>query len=235
MGQQQLLSLALRSGASLAGLASAGALRTSPSHQATGQQTLPQTAQTVLVLALHHPAALPSLDHWGGKGGTRGNLSLIGMARETARRAESDLKIRAVPLDYPPTARGTFLKDAAVLAGMGVVGRNNLLVTPEYGPRVRLGALAIDVHLPPTARRTEFDPCSSCSAPCQQICPQGAFPGDRYDRPSCTTQMGIDERAPRSSGEGGYRVSYCRGCELVCPTGDSEAAATAKPVLGLLA
>jgi len=31
------------------------------------------------------------------------------------------------------------LRHAAVAAGLGVVGRNNLLVTPEFGPRVRLG------------------------------------------------------------------------------------------------
>jgi epoxyqueuosine reductase len=229
MNDQQLLSLALRSGASLAGIANADILRMSPSHQATCQQTLPEATRTVLVIARHHPGALPELDYWGGKGGTRGNLSLIRMAKDIARQAESDLDICAVPLEYPPTDRGTFLKDAAVLAGMGVLGKNNLLVTPEYGPRVRLGALAIEIELPPTERRAGFDPCSSCATSCQEICPQAAFPGSRYDRAMCKTQMRIDESAPLSSdGAHGYCVPYCRKCELVCPSGEIEAAGTAE-------
>ncbi len=63
-----LIELALRSGASLAGISDADALRMSPSHCETAQQTLPETARAVLVLALHHPMAKPDLDHWGGEG-----------------------------------------------------------------------------------------------------------------------------------------------------------------------
>ncbi len=230
MDNHQLITLALRCGASLAGVADADTLRISPSHQATSQQTLPKATRTVLILALHHPKKLPELDYWGGKEGTRGNLSLIRMARDIARQAESGLDICAVTLEYPPTDQGTFLKDAAVLAGMGVIGKNNLLITPEYGARVRLRALALEIELPSIERRADFDPCSSCAMPCRKICPQAAFASNRYDRPMCKIQMRIDESAPlKSADANGYCVSYCRKCELACPIGEMEAAETAEP------
>lgn len=231
MDNHQLLALALRCGASLAGVADADTLRMSPSHQATSQQTLPKATRTVLVIANHHPRTLPELDYWGGEGGTRGNLALIKIAKDVARQAESDLDICAVTLEYLPTDQGTFLKDAAVLAGMGVIGKNNLLITPEYGPRVRLRALALEIELPPTERRADFDPCSSCAMPCRKICPQAAFASNRYDRPMCKIQMRIDESAPLKSADANdYCVSYCRKCELACPIGEMEETGIAEPV-----
>ena len=221
MDSHRLVELALRSGASLAGIADADALRISPSHRDTSQQTLPKAALAVLVLALHHPTSRPELDHWGGKGDTRGNLALIRVARSIARQAETDLGIRAVPLDYQPTEQGTFLKDAAVLAGLGVIGKNNLLITPEFGPRVRLKAMAIETELPPTEGRANFDPCSSCAAPCWAACPQAAFASGRYDRSRCEIQMKIDESTPlKPADPDGYNISYCRLCEMACPIGE---------------
>src|SRR5512137_2045647 len=103
MNNKKLLALALRSGASLAGIANADILRLSPSHQKTSQQTLPKNTRTVLVLALYHPRTQPELDYWGGKGATRGNLLLIKMANEIARLAEAELGICAKPLEYRAT------------------------------------------------------------------------------------------------------------------------------------
>jgi len=219
MDGHRLVQLALRSGASLAGIADADALRASPSHRCTALQTLPESARSVLVLALHHPASQPELDHWGGEGETRGNLSLIRTAEAIARRAASHLGIRAAPLGYQPE-RGTFLKDAAVLAGLGVLGKSNLLITPAYGPRVRLKALALDAELAPTEGPSEFDPCSSCEAPCWAACPQAAFASGKYDRARCRAQMRIDEATPLDPADSeGYNTSYCRLCETACPVG----------------
>jgi len=162
------------------------------------------------------------LDHWGGKGDTRGNLSLIRMARSIARQAQSDLGIRAVPLDYQPTEHGAFLKDAGVLAGMGVIGKNNLLITPEFGPRVRLKALALETELPPTEGQANFAPCPTCTAPCWAACPQGAFASGRYDRARCKIQMTIDESTTLDPADpDGYNISYCRLCETACPIGET--------------
>jgi len=186
------------------------------------QQTLPKAARSVLVLALHHPVSRLELDHWGGTGDTRGNLSLIRIAESIALQAETELGLRAAPLGYQPTETGTFLKDAAVLAGLGVIGRNNLLITPEYGPRVRLRALALETELPPTALRASFAPCSLCVAPCMTVCPQEAFASGEYDRARCRIQMDIDESTPLDPADAdGYNISYCRLCETACPIGET--------------
>jgi len=220
MDTRRLIELALRSGASLAGVADADALRDSPSHVATSQRTLSETARSVLVLALHHPMGRPELDHWGGEGDTRGNLASVRAAETIARLAESDLGIRAVPLGYQPGDQGTFLKDAAVLAGLGVIGKSNLLITPEFGTRVRLKALAFEVELRPTEIQAGFDPCSTCATLCWSACPQGAFASGRYEREKCRIQMKIDEATPLDPADpGGYNIAYCRLCETACPVG----------------
>lgn len=49
-----------------------------------------------------------------------------------------ELCIKALPLPYQIEYGGAFLRDSAVLAGLGVIGKHNLLVTPEFVTRVRL-------------------------------------------------------------------------------------------------
>jgi len=45
--------------------------------------------------------------------------------------------INACPLPYRVEQGGILLKDAAVLAGLGVTGKNNLVITPQLaGPCV---------------------------------------------------------------------------------------------------
>ena len=69
---------------------------------------------------------------------------------------------------------GVFLKDTAVLAGLGCIGKNNIVVTPEYGPRIRWRTLLLDRTAKPTGR-LHFDPCDGCPQPCRKACPVGAF------------------------------------------------------------
>jgi len=65
------------------------------------------------------------------------------------------------------------LRHAAVGAGLGVLGRNNLLVTPEFGPRVRIGAVVSTVELDPDVPLTE-NFCEDCGA-CISACPVDAL------------------------------------------------------------
>ena len=84
-------------------------------------------------------------------------------------------EIAAQPLPYHVEKGGIFLKDAAMLAGLGIIGANNLLITPQFGPRVRLRALFLDCELAAPTGPLNFSPCDGCNQPCWEACPQQAF------------------------------------------------------------
>jgi epoxyqueuosine reductase len=65
------------------------------------------------------------------------------------------------------------LRHAAAAAGLGVLGNNNLVVTPEFGPRVRLGAVVTAAELAPDHPSSE-DFCKNCHA-CISACPVDAL------------------------------------------------------------
>jgi epoxyqueuosine reductase len=63
-------------------------------------------------------------------------------------------------------------KKVAQRAGLGWIGRNNLLVTPQFGARVRLVTILTDMPLPPDSPSDEG--CGSCRD-CLPVCPVGAI------------------------------------------------------------
>ena len=75
------------------------------------------------------------------------------------------------------------LKHAAISCGMGEIGRNNLLLTPEFGPHQRLCAIVTEAPLDADSRR-EFGLCTECGR-CVEACPPGALKRDRYDVDPC--------------------------------------------------
>lgn len=210
-------------GASLAGVAGLAALKNSPSYEIYGPVGWPPTAQSALVLALAHQETEPELDWWGVPGGTAGNRRLQEISDNLTQYLGQEFRIAAQPLPYYVEQGGIFLKDAAALAGLGIVGANNLLISPAYGPRIRLRGLFLDLALPSTGP-LDFAPCDSCPRPCWSACPQQAFLSGSYDRPSCDQQMRADEanRVPLGRADDGELlrvVQYCRACELACPVG----------------
>ena len=212
-------------GASLAGLADIASVLDSPSHRIHGNTLWPADGRSVLVIALLHPRAEAPLDWWDGKqGGSPGNRRLISIGDRLAEWVKEEFNIRAQLLPYHVGKGGIFLKDTAVLAGLGAVGANNLLITREYGPRVRLRALCLDAKLEPTGP-IDFLPCNSCDMPCKEACPQKAFTQGSYSRDLCMRQMNRDE-AHRVILENEVEedspiacVRYCIACEMACPVG----------------
>lgn len=65
------------------------------------------------------------------------------------------------------------MQDAAVSAGLGSVGKNRLLITPQYGPSVHLSMIITDAPLEPDDP-CEEDPCADCNL-CLEACPTGAL------------------------------------------------------------
>lgn len=215
-------------GASLAGLADIASVLHSPSHRIHINARWPMEGKSVLVIALVHPRTMPELDWWDGKeGGSPGDRRLITIGEHVVQWLKEEFTIKAQLLPYHATRGGIFLKDAAVLAGLGVIGANNLLITPEYGPRIRLRALRIDAKFDPIGP-IDFSPCNSCDMPCRAACPQKAFPQGSYSRDLCMRQMNMDEAnrviLEKEAGEDSPMVwvKYCRACGLSCPVGQES-------------
>ena len=112
-------------------------------------------------------------------------------------------------------------KTAARLAGLGVIGRNSLLVTERFGPRVELATVLADVDVETGTPQAVASPCRDCSA-CIEACPFGSVTGGLWE-PGVSRDELIDARSCDSA-----RLSYipkigrklaCGRCELYCPVG----------------
>ncbi len=184
----------------------------------------PAEARTVLVLGVKHPEDAPRLDWWM-RGNTPGNRRLMDISERVIAHLRQQYAMDAVQLPYYVERGGVFLKDAAVLAGLGIVGRNNLFLHPEWGPRIRLRGILVQADLAPTRLREPFSPCDTCDEPCHRACPMKAFADGAYSRQRCAGQMRLNERQPVPDPEAGGDASdemviqYCRRCELACPVG----------------
>jgi epoxyqueuosine reductase len=205
-----------------------------------GEVKWPENAGTVLVIAVHHPEDKPELDWWFGRSDPPGNKVLAKVVRKLCEWIPENFGIDVFHLPYHVEKGGTYLKDAAVLAALGIIGRNNILVTPEYGPRVRLRALTLDIKLPSTGPMA-FDPCKACGDLCRKACPQNSFgqrlytqneygqvilPGrdGMFARSVCNRRMDKDNEIAVEQEVDGFDapvkvVKYCRRCETACPIG----------------
>ena len=184
----------------------------------------PREARTVLILGLNHPEKDPRLD-WEERGDTWGNRHLRKISESLRQWLRGKYDLDAQPLPYHVEKGGLFLKDAAVLSGIGIIGRNNLLLHPEWGPRIRLRPILLEGDLQTTEALEGFSPCETCEGFCQKACPVKAFPQGKYSRPICHKQMNADvvNKVPDGEiGENGKRnllIKWCRACELSCPVG----------------
>ncbi len=276
--EDRIMRKAKELGADLVGIASIEPLNDSPSHYLLStvgrkidgiggdagrdepqQVEWPRDARTALIIAVAHPKAKPELDWFHSRktstfrGNSPGNKMLITIDKELSAWIERTEGINTHPLAYSTDEGGIYFKDAAVLAGLGCIGKNNLLITPEYGPRVRLRGMLLEAELETTGP-LDYDPCKDCPEHCRKACPQEAFnsavslpqgiqvlnPPARdafYRRSRCMVQMYTDWKLgqPVSAGTAGgmdkeevqktetILVKYCRQCELACPEGNSGA------------
>jgi epoxyqueuosine reductase len=214
--EARIVQRALECGASLAGIASTSALQASRSYAGGQSLGCAVNGHSLLVLALAQGAQWPEFDWWDGRpGGTPGNRRLFTIMNQVIDWLTATLTLHAQALPYNIDQGGVFLKGAAILAGLGTIGKNNLLITPDFGPRVRLRAVLIGRELAQTGPGA-FDPCSACDVPCRRKCPQSAFESGGFDRKRCSIQMRFD-KLERGASYLEAPIKYCRICELACP------------------
>jgi epoxyqueuosine reductase len=185
-------------GASIAGVAGVESLKESPSHRIypkiginleahwqdakddvkLGEVAWPADAVSTVLIGVAHNPDEPELDWWDGKG-TPGNRILVRINKKLSEWIEKTFPVKTYKQPYFVEKGGIFLKDAAAMAGLGCIGKNNLVVTPGYGPRIRFRALLLDREAEATGP-LEFNPCEGCKQSCRKACPIKAFQNTVY-------------------------------------------------------
>ena len=113
----------------------------------------------------------PHCDYLNGRL-TKAVYDFAGILRKEGYRA-FPLPAAGAPVDQRHLITLLSYKHAAELAGLGTMGRHTLLITPEYGPRVRLAGLLTDAEIEPSPV-SKKDSCVNCDA-CIRACPAGAL------------------------------------------------------------
>lgn len=70
------------------------------------------------------------------------------------------------------------LRIAGYLCGLGEIGYSKMLLTPEFGPRQRIGIIITELELEPDPIMEPGTLCNKCMA-CVRECPGGCIPADR--------------------------------------------------------
>ena len=118
-------------------------------------------------------------------------------------------------------------KTVATLAGLGWIGRTDLLVTKKYGPRIRLASILTDAPFECDKPIVESR-CGKCVA-CVDACPVDAgrtanwrrdLLEEKYDVYKCY------EFAKKISLERGFNHHLCGICIAACPVGKIRDGAT---------
>ncbi|NBG87881.1 4Fe-4S double cluster binding domain-containing protein [Isachenkonia alkalipeptolytica] len=117
-------------------------------------------------------------------------------------------------------------KMSAGLAGLGWIGKNCLLITPEDGPRVRWTTILTDAPIKP-GKGLMSNQCGDCMD-CVAVCPAKAITGNpfvigesqeiRFDGEKCEAYL------EKMESEGKLKV--CGMCLYVCPYGKNRSTKT---------
>jgi epoxyqueuosine reductase len=137
------------------------------------------------------------------------------LSRELEREGMVAIPIpSSEPYDYwnPDQRQGRgilSLKHAGVLAGLGVLGKNTLLLNETYGNMTWLGAILVDAELESDSM-VSYEGCPSGCTVCLDACPQEALDGITINQKRCR------ERSQSSTDGGGWVLS-CNICRKICP------------------
>jgi epoxyqueuosine reductase QueG len=140
----------------------------------------------------------------------RGAFEIARRIQEMGRKA---LPIAASQLvDWKKQQGHLSHKEIARRAGLGWIGRSNLLVTPQFGARVRLVTVLTD--LPLEAGSPLPDDCGKCGK-CLAACPAGAIKERRedFDHVKCYEQLKLFKNK--------FNIPHhiCGLCVKACPIG----------------
>lgn len=101
------------------------------------------------------------------------------------------------------------LKHAAVQAGLGIMGRSTIFISPQYGNMVYLGAILLDTAVEPDPMMTGFSCPPNCSI-CINSCVQHAIGGGTVNQKLCREHSFF--KAGRD-----WDLYACNKCRANCP------------------
>lgn len=109
-------------------------------------------------------------------------------------------------------------RSVAVKAGLGFIGKNQMLINPELGCQILLGEIITDLVLQPDKPITPG--CSNCTN-CIEICPTRALMiNGLLDANKCINYLTIEykgEIPPEAAAKIKDRLFGCEDCVLACP------------------
>jgi len=251
----ELLAEARRMGCNLAGIAAAGPAETrryyldwlaaghagemdylvrDPERRADPQVVWPETA-SVLVVGLNYRSPAPSSEAIADS--RRGRIATYALGSDYHDVLKG--KLRAIRTWVERRTRGevqgrcyvdtgpVLERDLAARAGLGWFGKNTCILNREQGSYFFLGALLLNVELPPDGATTAH--CGTCTR-CLDICPTGAFLGPHVmDARRCISYLTIELRGPIPPELRPLIGNWIFGCDLcqeVCPWNRKSAHAT---------
>ncbi len=157
----------------------------------------------------------------------------IGKAREIINTILKEIEalLQSKNADYyiPPVAQSSetelvapfSFKYAATRSGIGWIGKNDVVITEKYGPRIRLSAILIDYPFTYGNPYLESHCPRDCNL-CIKICPHKALKGTSWDvntyRDEIIDYHLCNEKRSLFIKEHG-RKNACGLCLVVCPYG----------------
>ncbi|MCL2106848.1 MAG: 4Fe-4S binding protein [Oscillospiraceae bacterium] len=207
---------ALAAGAAVAGIAAASDFTQAP--EGFKPSDVLEGCRSVIVLGVPFPPealSLPAPEYTAMRNEILTRMTAI--AKDTAKRIHAGGHAKAVSASGGKTVEGKHwgiisLKHAAELAGLGVITRNYLLTSPEYGNLLWLSAVLTDAELIPD-EKIQLNICESCNL-CVEICPSGALDNPaEFGRKKCDQFFKIVDKKLEIQ---------CWQCRAVCPHKNGE-------------
>ena len=96
-------------------------------------------------------------------------------------------------------------KTVALRAGLGFIGKNNLLVTPEYGCALMLGKVLTTAPFVTTSEMPKQPQCGDCNI-CVNVCPSEALLGKTWSLNTTRDEIMVRKLC-----------TLCLKCMVFCP------------------